>query len=503
MVIIPKIAFIREADAYTISHEPIASIDLMERAATALFHSMVSRMKPFQKVDIFCGSGNNGGDGLVLARRLEKEGFTVRVFLLMFSEKGSPDFETNLQRLHSQPGIEVQMLKNPTDFPTIQSETLVVDALLGSGLNKPATGFVAELIQHLNASNAIIVAVDVPSGLFADKAVDAKDAVIHADFTYTFEWPKQSFVFPENEYFVGNWEVVPIGLHADMHRNEGHHSFLVEKNDIKGMMFSRPRFAHKGNFGHALLLAGSSDKAGAAVLAASACLRAGAGLLHVHLPEKAVLPLQIHLPEAMISADASADSIENLPDLLPYNAIAMGPGVGTSQATATVLKTLIQNAARPLILDADALNILSENKTWLSFLPKESILTPHPKEFERLVGKWSNGFERLDLQREFSRRFGVFVVVKGAFTTLSTPDGLTFFNPTGNPGMAKGGSGDVLTGVLLGLLARGYRPLHAALMGVFVHGMAGDLAAKSMGMESMLASDIIGKIGEALVSLQK
>ena len=502
MLKIPEIAFIREADAYTIAHEPIASIDLMERAATALFHRMVARLKPFQKVDVFCGSGNNGGDGLVLARLLQKGGFSVRVFLLMFSEKGSPDFETNLQRLHSLSAIEVHEMKNATDFPAILTETLVVDALLGSGLNKPAAGIVAELIGHLNSSGALIVAVDVPSGLFADQPLGAKDAVVKADFTYTFEWPKQAFFFPENEFFVGNWEVVPIGLHSTMHHDNGHRSFLVEKNDIVTQLRPRPRFAHKGNFGHALLLAGASDKAGAAVLAAKACMRSGAGLLHVHLPEKAVLPMQIHLPEAMISVDVNADTIEKLPDLQPYSAIAMGPGVGTSQATASVLKLLIQNADRPLVLDADALNILSENKTWLSFLPKESILTPHPKEFERLVGKWSNGFERLETQREFSRRFGVYVLLKGAFTTLSTPGGPVFFNPTGNPGMATAGSGDVLCGVLLGLMSQGYSPFHAALIGVYLHGLAGDMAAKAWGMEAMLASDIIEKMGEAFASLQ-
>lgn len=502
MLKIPEIGFIREADAYTIAHEPIASVDLMERAATALFHRMVGRLKPFQKVDIFCGSGNNGGDGLVLARRLEKEGFAVRVFVLMLSEKASADFQTNLERLLLLPAVEINYLSETEHFPEIATDALVVDALLGSGLNKPATGIVAEVIEHLNSSGALIVAVDVPSGLFADQPVNVKDAVIKADFTYTFEWPKLAFFFPENEFFVGNWEVVPIGLHRAMHQDDGHRSFLVEKNDIVTQLRPRPRFAHKGNFGHALLLAGASDKAGAAVLAATACLRSGAGLLHVHLPEKAVLPLQLHLPEAMISADPGADTIEKLPDLQFFNAIAMGPGVGTSQGIASVLKVLIQNADQPLVLDADALNILSENKTWLSFLPKESILTPHPKEFERLVCKWSNGFERLDLQREFSRRFGVYVLLKGAFTTLSTPGGPVFFNPTGNPGMATAGSGDVLTGILLGLLAQGYRPFHAALIGAYVHGLAGDKAAKAMGREAMLASDVIAKIGEAFVSLQ-
>ncbi|MDD3700634.1 MAG: NAD(P)H-hydrate dehydratase [Bacteroidales bacterium] len=487
---------IRQADAYTIANEPIASIDLMERAAMAVFQRMLPKLSPNQKLMVFAGKGNNGGDGLVLARLFHQQGIEVEVFILNTTGKGSPDFEINLQRIQTI-GCRLNYLTDESHFPLIHQNDLLIDALFGSGLNRPIGGLAESLLQHMNDSQAVIVAVDMPSGLFADRIIDPKDTVIRADYTYTFQWPKLSLLFRESEYFAGNWEVVPIGLHPEFERQVQVVHHFIEPVDIRRILLGRSKFSHKGSFGHALLLAGSSTKSGAAILAAQACLRSGAGLLHTHLSQKVVLPMQCSLPEAMISRDTHTDFITVLPDLSTYHAIAIGPGIGQEEQTAKVLKLLIQQTHLPLVLDADALNMLAANKTWLSFLPKNSILTPHPGEFERLAGSWSDSIERTEMQREFSIRYQVFVVLKGAYTCISSPDGKCWFNPTGNPGMATAGSGDVLTGIVLGLLARGYTPQQACWISVFVHGMAGDLAIERQGMESLIASDIIDELSHA------
>lgn len=500
MIRIPDISFIRDSDLYTINNEPISSVDLMERAADALCRRLLSKLLPEQKVIVFAGPGNNGGDGLVIARLLLQQGYDVEVFALPAKDY-SADFTINLHRLEAF-GIKVKFTESENELPaTLSPDCIVVDALFGSGLNKAVGGFAAKLIDFINEQKAVVVSVDIPSGLFADTYTDPGSAIVKADYTFTFEWPKRAFFIPENEFFVGSWELVPIGLHADRHREQV--SFgLLTFDDIRPMLRNRPKFSHKGSFGHALLLAGSADKTGAAVLAAKACLRSGAGLVHVHIPQKAVVAMQSQLPEVMISRDHNDNIISELPELSTYDAIGMGPGIGQEIETANVLKLLIQEAIVPLVLDADALNILSENKTWIAFLPKNSIITPHPKEFERLAGKSLNGFDRLEMQRQFAVRHGLIVVLKGAYTSIAFPDGTAFLNPGGNPGMATAGSGDVLTGIILSLLAQHYSPYEAALTAVFLHGLAGDLALDAESVESLIASDIVANLGRAFKRLQ-
>ncbi len=492
---------VREADAFTIENEPIASIDLMERAASRLYERIKPRIAPGMLVRIFAGIGNNGGDGLVLARLFARDGLDAEVWVAAYSETCSVDFTENLKRLEPL-GIQVNYIQKESQIPDIHGDNLVIDALFGSGLNRPVEGFTAKLIERINESGAVVIAVDIPSGLFADKAVDARrQSIIKADYTYTFEFPKLAFLMPENDMFVGRWEIVPIGLHADFIENVDVSNSLVTKWNLRSFLKGRAKFAHKGKFGHALLIAGSRDMTGAAVLAAGACLRAGVGLLHVHLPKNREQVLWSHFPEAMVSIDESEACFTTLPKFEPFSAIGIGPGLGQEGETAKALKLLIQQTRLPLVLDADALNLLAANPTWLSFLPPGSVLTPHPGEFERLAGKWSDGFERLQMQRNFSVRYKLYVVCKGAHTAITTPLGHCWFNTTGNPGMAKGGSGDVLTGMILGLLARGYTSLEAALLGVYIHGMAGDLAVQQCGMESLLPSDIIQNIGKAFMEL--
>lgn len=502
MIKIFPVEKIREADAYTIKNEPISSVDLMERAATQCFDWIHNRKPHGKTIKIFCGTGNNGGDGLVVARLLASETYKCEVFITGFSDRFTEDFLINQKRLEAFPSVPVTVIKDGYEFPEIGKDDLVIDAIFGSGLSKPVLNFPSALIEHINNSGAVIIAVDIPSGLFADK-LPSRDpgSITRADYTLTFQFPKLSFFYAETEQYVGEWHVLPIGLHPEfISKNDTTH-FLSEPEDIRNLIKTRNRFSHKGNFGHALLIAGSYGKMGAAIIAAKACLRSGAGLVTAHIPKKGYEIMQTGFPEAMVSVDEEELCFSGIKDLSAYNAIGIGPGIGTHEQTQNALKLLIQNSGFPLVLDADALNILSENRTWLSFLPPGSILTPHVKEFERLTSKANDALERNQMQIEFSKKYNVYVVLKGAFTSVSTPDGKCYFNPSGNPGMATGGSGDVLTGIILSLLAQGYTPFTACITGVYLHGLAGDIAAESKGYEALIAGDIIDNLGEAFQSL--
>lgn len=494
---------VREADAYTIEHEPVDSIDLMERASKACTKWMIKNFKSTERIKIFCGLGNNGGDGLAIARLLAKKEYRVEVFIIRYSKTSSNDFNTNLENLKYQKKVKINEVNDASDLPKSLDCEWVVDAIFGSGLSKPVTGFAGEVINFINNQQAQVLAIDIPSGLFADKStVISGGAIIEADMTLTFEFAKQAFMFAENLPYLKEWEIMYIGLHPDYINSLEKTDYFVMRKDIKRILKKRQKFDHKGRFGHALLIAGSFGKMGAAVLASEACMRAGAGLLTTHIPQKGYSVLQTAVPEVMCSIDSNENAFSELPDLEPYNAIGIGPGIGKDRVTKNALKMLIQNTTLPILFDADAINILGENKTWLSFLPPNCIFTPHPKEFERLVGPSDNAFERDKKQREFSIRYKAFVILKGYSTAISWPDGRACYNSTGNPGMATGGSGDVLTGVILGLLAQGYDPTQSCVLGTYLHGLAGDLASEELGYEASLASDIIGHIGYAYQSLE-
>ncbi|MBQ2188986.1 MAG: NAD(P)H-hydrate dehydratase [Bacteroidales bacterium] len=501
---IPTISNARAADAYTIENEPISSVDLMERAATQIYFWLMRNLKSKEvSIKIFCGMGNNGGDGLVLARLLATQDIYAQVFVLHVSDNFSHDCEVNYERLKEIPEVPMYGIFSEEDFPKIDDNDIVIDALFGSGLNRPLEGLAAEMVNHLNDNHAIKIAIDIASGLNGDSIGIPTNPIVRADYTLSMQFPKMAFLYPENEPFVGKWEVMDIKIHPDYIENVETANFYTTLDVIKPLIHKRGKHSHKGTYGHALLIAGSTGKTGAALLASESCMRSGVGLLTTHLPKSAMLPLQVYLPEAMMSVDESDCCFSQLPDLQPYNAIGVGPGLGKAQETATALKLLIQNTKVPMVLDADALNIISENKTWLSFLPDRTIITPHPKEFERLFGKTDNSVQRIDLQREMSVKHNIIIVLKGANTSVTFPNGSCFFNSTGNPGMATAGSGDVLTGIILSLLAQRYTPEEAAIIGVFMHGKAGDFAASELGMESMIASDISKHIGKVFEFLRK
>ncbi len=485
---------IREADRYTIQREPIAPEALMERAARAFTEWFAGKFPGEHPVKIFCGIGNNGGDGLAIARLLYEKKYRVEVFIARCSPTPSEDFLLNEQRLKKLP-VKVADINAGNTFPEIKANEIVMDGLFGSGLNRPVEGFTADLITHLNRSSGIKVAIDIPSGLYADAHSDS--IKFKADYTLTFELPKLSFFFPENFPYVGEFVVKSIGLHPEfLNKAETAHYYVTD--DVAGkMVVPRKKFDHKGTYGHALLISGSYGKMGAALLCAEACLRAGAGLVSAHVPRCGYQIMQSSLPEAMVSTDKQEEIISAIPDLSGYQAIGIGPGIGKHARTSAALHQLITSTEIPLVVDADALNIFSENKIWLNELPKHSILTPHPKEFERLFGTSANDYARLELQKEASRLYNSIIVLKRAHTVITAPDGNACFNSTGTPGMATGGSGDVLTGIITGLLSQGYSPLNSAILGVYLHGLAGDIAAESWSQQSMLASDIAHHLGNA------
>jgi len=483
---------LKEWDKYTITHEPIASIDLMERAACALTGAITSRWDTSHPMVVFAGPGNNGGDALAVARLLSQQQYTVEVYL--FNTKGqlSDECQTNLDRLKQCGSVYFTEVSTRFDPPALTEQHVVVDGLFGSGLNKPLNGGFAAVVKYINASKAQVVAIDVPSGLMCeDNTYNVRANILHADLTLSIQAPKLAFLFPENEDIVGEWKLLDIGLNSEF-VDQAHSSFFItEEAEMRALLKPRKRFSHKGTFGHALLIAGSYGMAGASILATRACLRSGVGRVTVHVPIYNHDLLQTTVPEAIVQTDIHERYFAQPADTDPYQALAIGPGLGQEGDTALALMEQIQGCPIPLVLDADALNILSSHRNWISRIPKQSILTPHLKELEGLIGKCMDTYERLNKVKELAAYLQSYIVVKGAWTAVVTPEGNCYFNPTGNPGMATAGSGDVLTGILAALLAQGYTQEEACRLGVYAHGLAGDLAAKEKGGMGMQASDLI------------
>lgn len=488
---------IRAADQYTIQHEPISSTDLMERASRAFVEWFVERFTYdfSDTIHLFCGIGNNGGDGLCIARMLNHLLFDVKVYIVRFSDKSSDDFRVNEQKLKEISAISVKNLHNISDFPAFNERDILIDAIFGSGLSRPIEGFTAEIIQKINTSSIPVIAVDIPSGLYADH--QREGIAVEASHTVSFQFPKLAFLLPQNHRFVGEWHCVDIGLHPTFITQTFTPYHYLEATDITAVLRPKSKFSHKGTSGHALIIGGSYGKIGAVVLTSRATLKAGAGLVTAYVPECGYTIMQISIPEVMCLTDKNAMYIGGLPVIeakdfsskkKKYQAIAIGPGLGQDSNTREALLQLLQSTKQPFVLDADALNIIAQNK-WLEYVPKGSILTPHPKEFERLAGKTANEFERLEKQRAMAQKYGIVVLVKGAHTAIACPDGSVFFNPTGNPAMGTAGSGDVLTGMIAAFVAQGYDSKEAAILGVYLHGLAGDRAARAKG--NILASDLI------------
>jgi ADP-dependent NAD(P)H-hydrate dehydratase / NAD(P)H-hydrate epimerase len=494
---------VQKIDSYTIENEPITSINLMERAALRLKDWFVRHYRVNRRVVVLAGPGNNGGDALALARMLSDRQYRVEVCVVSTSGKLSGDCAVNLERLEQLAKVPIIRVKATGNFPVISSEDVVVDGLFGSGITRVVEGVYKELIGYLNNSGATVISVDIPSGLFGeDNRKNDPAAIVRADYTLTFQFPFLSFFFAENEPYTGKWKVLDIGLHpAIIERTKTSYS-TISRQQVPGLLPERRKFSHKGTYGNALAISGSSGMMGAAMLTGEAALRSGAGIITLHVPRAGFRVVQTAFPEAIVSLDNNEDIFSMPPDLEKFSAVAVGPGLGTSQESMTGLQILLENMQVPLVIDADALNMISENREMISMIPPGSILTPHPLEFDRLAGRSEDGMSRHEKQLEFSEKHHLLVVLKGAYTGISFPDGTYLFNTTGNPGMATGGSGDVLTGIIVSLLAQGLSPEDAAVAAVYLHGVAGDVAAEKYGMESMIAGDIIKCIGSAFTKVK-
>ncbi len=491
---------IREADNYTIAHESIASIDLMERAAKAFVCWFINHFQDKnESITVYCGTGNNGGDGLAIARLLSEHHYkTISIKVARLSSKTTDDFNINLQRLLSTQTI-ITDINSGEEFPT-ENGTIIIDALLGTGLNKPLEGDYKRLVAHLNALNKTIVSVDIPSGFFGEEEINIENEAINAAIVISFQQPKINFLLPEAAPYINYWKAVNIGIDAAFIRSLNSPYQLIEETDIRERLKPRQRFTHKGTYGHALIIAGQPETMGAALLCASACAYTGAGLTTACVPQSGLIALNTLQPEimAMIRNDKQIFS-EN--DWKKFDAIAIGSGLGQSEQELNILVSLLKTYQKPIVIDADALNLLAVHYGLWKYVPKNSIITPHVKEFDRLFGSHRNWWHRLQTARQMAQEHGVYIILKNDYSITITPDGNLLFNSTGNPSMATGGMGDVLTGILAALLAQGYNSEDACIIGNYIHGKAGDELALPNLATVVLPSALIVQLPQTMAKL--
>jgi len=488
---------IRDIDRFTIENEPISSLNLMDRAADAIFRWFAANIGTNKRITIIAGPGNNGGDGMALARILTEGGYNVDVYYLD-SKAYSDDFHVNLNRLANQGIVNSKRVSDESQLPSLEVDTVVVDALFGSGLSRALDGFPARLVGYINKGKSQIISIDIPSGLFCEENPQPNiNPVIHANVTLSLQFPKFSFLFAENAQFVGRWKVLPIGLHQGAISTVQTPYIYIDRVMVSSMLKPRTKFGHKGSYGHCLIVAGSHGMMGASVLASSACIKSGSGLVTAHVPKVGYSVLQGSIPEVLVDVDENEYCFSGIIEISKYTAIGVGPGIGKRNDTYNGLYNLIKGIKVPLLVDADGLNIIAEHPDLLKILPENTVITPHPGEFDRLFGICSSGHQRLNLALDKAKEYSIIIVLKGANTQIVCPNGDVFFNSTGNPGMATGGSGDVLTGVITSLLGQGYDPTSASIIGVYIHGLAGDLASAKKGFNALTATDIISYLGDA------
>ena len=500
----PKILSVKQlyaADKATIKKQNISYIELMEHVGTLCFQWIHQRLQGSQiTIQVFCGTGNNGGDGLVIARHLKQHGYNVKTHIINCGNDRSEVFLKNYDRLKDI-GVWAEMITCQSDLPTITENEMIVDAILGLGLSRKPENLIKEIIQHINASNAYVLSIDFPSGLYAEKKVVDTEAVVRAYHTLTFQSPKLAFLLPENQNYTQTWGVLDIGLDSDYINKVKTNTHFLIKDDIKPIYRFRDKFSHKGSFGHAVILGGSYGKIGAVALTSKAALTIGSGLVTAHIPKCGTQILQTSIPEVMVEGDTE-DELQNFKIEAQATVIGIGIGMGTNVKTANGFEQFLKSNTLQLVLDADAINLLSKKRSLLKFVPKNTVLTPHPKEFERLVGKWKDDYDKLKKLRALSIKHKIIIVLKGAFTVIAH-EGELYFNSTGNPALATAGSGDVLTGIITGLVAQKYHPFEASLLGVYLHGRTADIAMETNVYETFVASDIIDSLPHAFMDLLK
>ncbi|OEK08421.1 carbohydrate kinase [Flavivirga aquatica] len=494
---------IYEGDKITAERQQISSTDLMERAGTQIFNWMHMRMQGAQvPIHIFCGIGNNGGDGLVLARHLITHGYNVNTYVINCSDKRSKDFLINYDKIKNVTKNWPTLLSCTEDFPEIQSEDIIVDAVFGIGLNRPIDEWVKALFMHFKATKAFTLSIDIPSGLYPDKPIKDEDAVVWAGFTLSFASPKLVFFLPETAKYTVQWEVLDIGLDQEFLFTAVTDVELIGKHEVLPNYIPRDKFSHKGQLGHSLIIGGSYGKIGAVTLASRATLSVGAGLVSAYVPKCGYIPLQTSFPEAMVITDIDEEKITQIKLDITPTVIGLGMGAGVDKKTIDAFEEFLKDNKVPMVIDADGINILSKNKVLLELLPSQTILTPHPKELERLIGNWKDDFDKLEKTKAFAKKHDIIIVIKGA-NTIIVFDNKLYVNTTGNPGLSTAGSGDVLTGIITGLISQGYNPLVATIFGVYLHGKSADIAVENYGYQSLIASHIIDYLGAAYLDLFK
>ncbi|MCR9227547.1 MAG: NAD(P)H-hydrate dehydratase [Flavobacteriaceae bacterium] len=491
---------IYQADKSTIQKEQIKSDELMERAATQLFEWLHSRLRGTQvNIQLFCGIGNNGGDGIALARMLHGHGYSIKVHVVNYSDKRSEDFLLNMERLKDLK-VWPDFINKESDLPEISPNDIVVDAIFGIGLNRAPEDWVGKLIGHINDSRAFVLSVDVPSGLPVDRGPWNTSYVIRASYVLSFQLPKLVFFLPDTGIYVNQWEVLDIGLDPEFISNADSDFELIGRPEVLPMYRPRLKFSHKGSYGHAVIVGGSYGKIGAVQLASNACLSIGSGLVTAFIPKCGYDSLQTAVPEVMVLTGSREKNISRIEIPFEPSVLAIGVGIGQDDDTVAAFALFLKKNKSPMVIDADGLNILSQNPELLKDVPQLSVLTPHPKELERLIGDWGSDFEKLEKAKVFALQHNFVIVIKGAHT-ITIYNGKGYVNTTGNPGMATAGSGDVLTGMITGLMAQGYPPVEAAIFGVYLHGLAGDLGASKKGYEALKASILVDSIGDAYADL--
>lgn len=492
-----------QGDKLTSERQKISSTDLMERAGTQIFNWMHMRMQGAQvPIHVFCGIGNNGGDGLVLARHLITHGYNVNTYVVNCSDKRSKDFLVNYDRIKNVTKNWPILLSCSEEFPEMHQDDIIVDAIFGIGLNRPVDDWVKALFMHFRNTKAFTLSIDIPSGLSTDKVPEDEDGVVWAGFTLSFASPKLVFFLPETAKYTVQWEILDIGLDQEFLYTTTTEADLIGKHEVLPLYKPREKFSHKGQFGHSLIIGGSYGKIGAVILAARAALSAGAGLVSAFTPKCGYNALQSAFPEAMVFTDVNDELITKIKFEIEPTVVGFGIGVGTNTKTVNAFEAFLKQNKAPLVIDADGINILAKKKTLLKLLPEHTILTPHPKELERLIGKWKDDFDKLKKVKAFSKKYHCVIVIKGANTITVLEDKL-YVNTTGNPGLATAGSGDVLTGIITGLVSQGYSPLIASVFGVYLHGRSADIAVEDFGYQSLIASHVIDYLGEAYIDLFK
>ncbi|TYA71982.1 NAD(P)H-hydrate dehydratase [Seonamhaeicola marinus] len=494
---------IYEGDKLTATRQKITSTELMERAGIQIFNWMHMRMQGAQvPVHVFCGIGNNGGDGLVLARHLITHGYNVKTYVVNYSDKRSKDFLINYDRIKGVTKEWPTLMTCEEDFPEIHPDDIIVDAVFGIGLNRPVVDWVKALFVHFRKTKAFTLSIDIPSGLQTNQVPQNENDVVWAGYTLSFASPKLLFFLPDTAKYTVQWEVLDIGLDPEFLHTTNTEVELIGKYEVLPMYVPRQKFSHKGEFGHSLIIGGSYGKIGAVTLASRGALSAGAGLVSAFVPKCGYNVLQSSFPEAMVMTDVDDTIISDIKYSIEPTVIGFGIGAGTNTKTINAFEAFLKENKTPLVIDADGLNILAKKKALLKLLPENTILTPHPKELQRLVGEWNDDFDKLEKVKAFSKKHKLIIVVKG-FNTITVMQDKLYINTTGNPGLSTAGTGDVLFGVITGLISQGYNPLVAAIFGVYLHGKSADIAVEDYGYQSLIASHVIDYLGEAYIDLFK